>query len=56
MIKLNTKYLGLLLKNPIIVASSGLTSSVDKIPRIDLAASTGIHNGKDVISTYKKTQ
>ncbi|MDZ7777399.1 MAG: hypothetical protein U5L09_18215 [Bacteroidales bacterium] len=31
MADLSTKYLGLELKNPIIVGSSGLTSSLDKI-------------------------
>ena len=31
MVDLTTSYLGLKLKNPIIVGSSGLTDSVDKI-------------------------
>ena len=35
MIDLSTKYLGLNLKNPIIVGSSGLTDSVEKIKRIE---------------------
>jgi len=35
MINLETKYLGLDLKNPIIVSSSGLTNSVEKIKKIE---------------------
>jgi dihydroorotate dehydrogenase (fumarate) len=35
MINLSTKYMGLLLKNPIIVGSSGLTNSVEKIKEIE---------------------
>lgn len=35
MAKLNTTYLGLELKNPIIVASSGLTNSVNKIKELE---------------------
>jgi len=35
MIDLTTKYLGLTLKNPIIVGSSGLTDSPDKIKRLE---------------------
>ncbi|MCW3806213.1 dihydroorotate dehydrogenase-like protein [Plebeiibacterium marinum] len=34
MTKLNTSYLGLTLKNPIIVSSSGLTNSVEKIAKV----------------------
>ena len=34
MIDLSTKYLGLNLRNPIIVGSSGLTDSVEKIQKI----------------------
>ncbi|SMO73251.1 dihydroorotate dehydrogenase (fumarate) [Saccharicrinis carchari] len=34
MTKLNTSYLGLTLKNPIIVGSSGLTNSIDKIQKL----------------------
>lgn len=34
MVNLETKYLGLKLKNPIIVSSSGLTNSVEKIGRL----------------------
>ncbi len=34
MAKLNTSYLGLDLKNPIIVSSSGLTNSIDKIKKL----------------------
>lgn len=35
MVNLETKYLGLDLKNPIIVSSSGLTNSVEKIKKIE---------------------
>ena len=35
MVDLSTEYLGLELKNPIIVGSSGLTSSVEKIKDIE---------------------
>lgn len=35
MINLETKYLGLNLKNPIIVSSSGLTNSVEKIKKLE---------------------
>jgi dihydroorotate dehydrogenase (fumarate) len=35
MINLETKYLGLDLKNPIVVSSSGLTNSVEKIKKIE---------------------
>ncbi len=35
MISLKTKYLGLELKNPIIVSSSGLTNSVEKIKKLE---------------------
>lgn len=35
MVNLSTKYLGLDLKNPIIVSSSGLTNSVEKIKKIE---------------------
>ena len=34
MSQLETTYLGLKLKNPVIVGSSGLTSSIDKIKKI----------------------
>ena len=34
MINLQTKYLGLDLKNPVIVSSSGLTNSVEKIKKL----------------------
>ena len=36
MASLSVKYLGLSLKNPIIVSSSGLTSTVDKIKEIEV--------------------
>lgn len=35
MVKLETKYLGLNLKNPLIAASSGITSKVDKIKKLE---------------------
>ena len=35
MINLETSYVGLKLKNPIIVSSSGLTNSVDKLKSIE---------------------
>ncbi|MBN2610601.1 MAG: dihydroorotate dehydrogenase-like protein [Bacteroidales bacterium] len=35
MVNLNTKYLGLDLKSPVIVSSSGLTSSVDKVAKLE---------------------
>ena len=37
MINLETSYLGLKIKNPIIVSSSGLTNSIDKIKQIESA-------------------
>ena len=35
MADLTTKYLGLTLRNPIVIASSGLTNSVDDIVELD---------------------
>jgi dihydroorotate dehydrogenase (fumarate) len=35
MVNLHTKYLGLELKNPLIVSSSGLTSSIEKLKKIE---------------------
>ncbi|MFO7655880.1 MAG: dihydroorotate dehydrogenase-like protein [Bacteroidales bacterium] len=35
MVNLNTRYLGLDLKNPVIVSSSGLTNSVDKVVKLE---------------------
>jgi len=40
--KLNTTYLGLKLKNPIVVASSGLTNSVDKIKALEEAGAAAV--------------
>ena len=40
--QLNTKYLGLDLKNPIIVASSGLTKSVDNIKECESAGAGAV--------------
>jgi dihydroorotate dehydrogenase (fumarate) len=42
MSQLETTYLGLKLKNPIIVGSSGLTSSIDKIKKIEKAGAGAI--------------
>jgi dihydroorotate dehydrogenase (fumarate) len=42
MINLTTKYLGLELKNPIIISSSGLTSSVSKIEKLEKAGAGAI--------------
>ncbi len=42
MSKLETTYLGLKLKNPVIVGSSGLTSSVDKIKEIEKAGAGAV--------------
>jgi len=40
--KLDTTYLGLKLKNPIVVASSGLTNSVDKIKGLEEAGAAAV--------------
>ena len=37
MVKLETKYMGLQLKNPIVVGSSGLTNSIEKIKELENA-------------------
>lgn len=42
MINLETKYLGLTLKNPIIISSSGLTSSITKIKEAEKAGAAAI--------------
>ncbi|MDO9613805.1 MAG: dihydroorotate dehydrogenase-like protein [Bacteroidota bacterium] len=42
MINLETKYMGLKLKNPIIVASSGLTNSVEKIKDLENAGAGAV--------------
>ena len=42
MINLETKYMGLNLKNPIIIASSGLTNSVEKIKDLEKAGAGAI--------------
>ena len=42
MSKLKTTYLGLQLKNPIIVGSSGLTNSVAKIKKLQAAGAGAI--------------
>lgn len=42
MASLETKYLGLTLKNPIVVSSSGLTSSVDKIKEAEESGAAAI--------------
>ena len=42
MINLKTKYMGLNLKNPIIIASSGLTNSVEKIKDLEKAGAGAI--------------
>ena len=42
MINLETKYMGLQLKNPIIIASSGLTNSVEKIKDLEKAGAGAI--------------
>ncbi len=42
MSKLETTYLGLKLKNPVIVGSSGLTSSIEKIKKIEKAGAGAI--------------
>lgn len=42
MINLETKYMGLKLKNPIIVASSGLTNSIEKIKDLENAGAGAI--------------
>ena len=45
MANLNTTYLGLKLKNPIIVSSSGLTNSIEKIQKL-------VDAGAGVITSY----
>lgn len=42
MIKLETTYMGLKLKNPIVVASSGLTNTVDKIKALEEAGAGAV--------------
>lgn len=42
MINLETKYLGLTLKNPIVVSSSGLSNSVEKIKKIETAGAGAV--------------
>ena len=42
MINLTTRYLGLDLKNPVIVSSSGLTDSVDKIIKLEKAGAGAV--------------
>ncbi|MCF8372542.1 MAG: dihydroorotate dehydrogenase-like protein [Bacteroidales bacterium] len=42
MIRLETSYLGLKLKNPVIVSSSGLTNSVEKIKQIEKAGAGAV--------------
>ena len=42
MADLKTTYLGLELRNPIIVSSSGLTNSVDKIKKLDKSGAGAI--------------
>lgn len=42
MINLETKYMGLKLKNPIIVASSGLTNSIEKIKDLESAGAGAV--------------
>lgn len=42
MINLSTKYLGLNLRNPIIIGSSGLTGSVDKIVQLEAAGAGAV--------------
>ena len=42
MVKMNTKYMGLNLKNPVVVASSGLTNSVDRIKELEEAGAAAV--------------
>ncbi len=42
MTNLETKYMGLTLKNPIVVASSGLTNSVEKIKELEAAGAAAV--------------
>ena len=42
MINLETQYMGLKLKNPIIIASSGLTNSIEKIKDLEKAGAGAI--------------
>jgi dihydroorotate dehydrogenase (fumarate) len=42
MIKLDTQYMGLQLKNPIVVASSGLTNSIEKIKDLEKAGAGAV--------------
>jgi dihydroorotate dehydrogenase len=42
MISLETRYLGLTLKNPIIISSSGLTDSVEKIKKLEKAGAGAV--------------
>jgi len=42
MVNLETKYLGLNLKNPIVVSSSGLSNSVEKIKKIEAAGAGAV--------------
>ena len=42
MTSLETKYMGLKLKNPIIVASSGLTNSIERIINLEIAGAGAI--------------
>jgi dihydroorotate dehydrogenase (fumarate) len=42
MVKLETKYMGLQLKNPIVVGSSGLTNSIEKIKELENAGAAAV--------------
>lgn len=42
---LGVSYMGLRLRNPVVVASSGLTGALEGLRRRDLAAATGVHDG-----------
>lgn len=42
MASLETKYMGLSLKNPVVVASSGLTNSVEKIKELEMAGAGAV--------------
>jgi dihydroorotate dehydrogenase (fumarate) len=42
MVNLSTRYLGIELKNPIVVSSSGLSNSVDKIKKIEAAGAGAV--------------
>ncbi|MBE9491611.1 MAG: hypothetical protein IMY70_01890 [Bacteroidetes bacterium] len=47
---LSTEYMGLKLKNPIIVSSSKLTGDINNIKKCaDIAAGTGIHDYSGVV-------